>query len=157
VAKLSREITLEVPKSGVIIHNPTLCRGCGICELACSAYHNGECSSFLSRIHINAEDLDLNFPAVVCAQCNSPSCYFACPLKDSALCIDKETGARYINEDECTGCGECVEACPLPNPAIWQTSNGEFFKCDLCKGRKGGPICIEVCPRNALTFVARGK
>jgi carbon-monoxide dehydrogenase iron sulfur subunit len=155
--KSAPKATSNTPKSGVIVHNPDLCRGCFICELACSAYHEGECSSYLSRIHVNAQDLDLNFPAVVCAQCSSPSCYFACPLKDSALPIDAETGACYINEDECTGCGECAEACPLPSKPIWSKQSGTFFKCDLCRGRKGGPICVELCPRKALTFVARGK
>jgi len=155
--KSSQNMNLDIPKSRFIVHEPSLCRGCGICELACSAYHEGECSSYLSRIHITPEDLDLNFPAVVCTQCNSPGCYFACPLKDEALCVDSETGARYINEDECTGCGECAEACPLPVSPIWQTSNGIYFKCDLCKGRKDGPICVEMCPRKALTFKARRK
>lgn len=158
--KSFKEVPIEVPKSGMIVHNPNLCRGCKICELACSAYHEGQCSPYLSRIHIVAEDLDLNFPARVCAQCNSPSCYFACPLKDEALCIDSDTGTRYVNENECIGCGECAKACPLPNPPIWQkgaTGNGAFFKCDLCRGRKGGPICVEMCSRKALTSVAREK
>ena len=155
--KSSQSMNLDIPKSRFIVHEPNLCRGCGICELACSAYHEGECSSYLSRIHITPEDLDLNFPAVVCTQCNSPGCYFACPLKDEALCVDSETGARYINEDECTGCGECAEACPLPVSPIWQTSNGIYFKCDLCRGRKDGPICVEMCSRKALTFEARRK
>ena len=154
--KSSRETSLKVPKSAVIKHDPNLCRGCGICEIACSSYHEGICSLYLSRIHIVSEDLDLNFPAHVCVQCKHPSCYFACPLKDQALCIDDQTGARYINEDECIGCGECAEACPLPTPTIWEKSmRGKvtFFKCDLCKGRKEGPICVEMCPRRALTFI----
>lgn len=157
--KSFKEVSIELPKSGVIVHNPDLCRGCRICELACSAYHEGVCSSYLSRIHIVAEDLDLNFPAQVCVQCNYPSCYFACPLKDQALCIDSETGARYINEDECIGCEDCAEACPLPNPPIWpKKTSGKvvFFKCDLCRSRREGPICVEVCPRKALTFTKGG-
>lgn len=158
--KTSRKIILEVKKSGVIEHNPDLCRGCKICEVACSAYHEGVCSSYLSRIHVVAEDLNLNFPAQTCHQCDYPSCYFACPLRDKALCIDNATGVRYINEDKCTGCGICARACPFPDKPIWEKKAGEkvkFFKCDLCKDRNGGPLCIEVCPRNALTFVERAK
>jgi Fe-S-cluster-containing hydrogenase component 2 len=150
---------MEVPKSGIIVHNPNLCRGCRICELACSAYHEGICSPYLSRIHIASEDLKLIFPARVCAQCKCPSCYLACPLKDEALCIDSETGARYINQNQCIGCGQCAKACPLPNQPIWQKKVGDnlvSFKCDLCRGRKGGAICVEICPRNALTFEEGG-
>lgn len=154
-----QSISKAIPRSGRVIHHAELCRSCGICELGCSAYHDGVCSSYLSRIHLAPHDLDLEFPAVVCSQCSSPSCYHACPLKDEALCIDEKTGARYINEDACTGCEECADACPLPEKPIWQrkAGNGTFFKCDLCKSRKEGPLCIEMCPRKALTFVKREK
>ncbi len=158
--KASHKIILDVKKSGAIEHNPGLCRGCKICEVACSAYHEGVCSSYLSRIHIVSEDLDLNFPAQICHQCDYPSCYFACPLRDKALCIDNATGIRYINEDKCTGCGICEKACPFPDKPIWEKKVGEqvkFFKCDLCKDRDGGPLCVEVCPRNALTFIEIAK
>jgi carbon-monoxide dehydrogenase iron sulfur subunit len=152
------QVIKEIPKAGVVVHDPSLCRGCKICEVACSASHDGECSSYLSRIHIKPNDLDLVFSGLVCSQCESPSCYFACPKKDQALCIDKETGARYINQDECLGCGQCIEACPLPEAPIWlKTVKGRevAFKCDLCRGRAAGPICVELCPRKALTFEER--
>jgi Fe-S-cluster-containing hydrogenase component 2 len=148
----------EVPLSGVVRHNPDLCRGCKLCELACSASHDGQCSPDLSRIHINNQDLELEFTALVCAQCVSPSCYFACPEKDKALSIDPTTGARYVNQAGCIGCGSCVKACPLPQAPVWlHPVNGsqKSFKCDLCKDRKEGPLCVEVCPRRALTFEER--
>ena len=135
-------IAAQVPPAiGHIVNDPNLCRGCHRCELACSIYHEGVSSEALSRIHINEDGLNLDFSAVTCSQCNSPSCYFACPLKDVALCIDSTTGARYINQDKCIGCGLCVQACPLPVPPIWSkpASNAlgkVFFKCDLCKDRK---------------------
>ncbi len=140
------------------MHNPELCRGCKICEVACSLYHEGICSSQLSRIHIDADDLNLIFKAELCAQCDSPSCYFACPLKDEALCINSVTGARYINVDKCIGCKMCIEACPFDPPRInFDAERNVALKCDLCKGRDGGSICVEMCPRGALTFVEGGK
>jgi len=42
---VSTTTSVDVPKSGKIIHNPELCRGCKICELACSVYHEGICSA----------------------------------------------------------------------------------------------------------------
>lgn len=136
------------------MHNPELCRACKICELACSLYHEGICSSQLSRLYIDADDLNLIFNGELCAQCDFPSCYFACPLKDEALCVDSVTGARYVNKDKCTGCGICVEACPFEVPRISIDPESKVaIKCDLCKDREGGPICVEMCPREALTFV----
>ena len=153
------DIPAEVPKSGKIVHNPDLCRGCKVCEVACSAYHDGICGSWLSRIHVVPDDLALEFPAHICHQCRYPSCYYACPKKDRSMCIDSETGARYINEDECLRCGKCAEACPFTPSLVWRRVEGTkkiYYTCDLCRGRENGPICVEVCPRNALTFIPRG-
>jgi len=156
----SSDVSVKVPKSGKVIHNPDLCRGCKICELSCSAYHDGMCSSHFSRIHVAPNDLALEFPAYICHQCQYPSCYYACPNKDEAMSIDEETGARYINLDECIRCGSCSRACHFTPSLIWvrdEDSKKLYYKCDLCRGRKSGPICVEFCPRDALTFSSRGK
>jgi Fe-S-cluster-containing hydrogenase component 2 len=156
----SPNISTDVPKSGKIAHNPELCRGCKMCELACSAYHDGMCSAHLSRIHVVPDDLALEFPAPVCNQCQYPSCYYACPKKDKSMCIDSKTGARYINEDECLRCGKCARACPFTPSLIWhiaEDTKKRYYKCDLCRNREEGPFCVEVCPRNALTFISKGQ
>jgi carbon-monoxide dehydrogenase iron sulfur subunit len=94
----------------------------------------------------------------MCRQCSSPGCYFACPLKDKAICIDGTTGTTYIDEDECTGCGICIDACPFDPPRIKINAEKNIaFKCDLCKGRESGPICVEYCPFQALKFVSKDK
>jgi Fe-S-cluster-containing hydrogenase component 2 len=155
----SSPLPIDVPGSGRIVHDPELCRGCRICESACSAYHDGLCGAHPSRIHIVPDDLALEFPAQVCKQCDLPACYFACPKRDRSMCIDERTGARYINQNECLRCGKCARACYYTPPLIWRRGEGGekvYYKCDLCRGREGGPICVEVCPRNALTFLARG-
>ena len=157
---VSKNVSVEVSRSGVIIHNPDLCRGCKICELACSVYHDGICSAHLSRIHVVPDDLALKFPAQICHQCQYPSCYYACPKKDKSMCIDEKTGARYINQDECIRCGSCFRACPFAPSLVWMTeedSKKRYYKCDLCRGRESGPICAEFCPRGALTYESRGR
>ena len=155
----SKDVLAAVQKSGRIIHNPDLCRGCRICEVACSAYHDGICSSQLSRIHVVPDDLALEFPALTCKQCQYPSCYYACPKPDKSMSIDSKTGARYINEDECIRCGSCHRACPFTPSLVWVTEEDDkkrYYKCDLCRGRENGPICVEVCPRGALIYEKRG-
>ena len=149
---------IRMDAASVVVHKKTLCRGCRICELVCSATHEGACGAHLSRIHIEAEDFAFAFPAVICSQCKSAECHSACPHPDLALCIDPETGTRYIDESECDGCGACAEACPLPRSPIWRKpgERGEvFFKCDLCRGIEGGPQCVEMCPWDALTHKQR--
>ena len=134
-----------------IVHDQNVCTACGICELMCSLYHEDLYSPSLSRSRINRQPFTADHEYYVCQQCQSPECYEACPLKDSAIYIDTATGIVYINEDECTGCGECVNACPFDPPRITiSVKNNTAFKCDLCKGREDGPICIEYCPFQAI-------
>ena len=142
-------------RAGVVRHKKGLCRGCRICELVCSAVHDGVCSAALSRIHIGADDFTFSYPAVICAQCQTAACYHACPRRDEALCIDAETGARYIDETNCDGCGDCADACPLPDAPIWKRSDPgptTCFKCDLCRNIDGGPQCVQMCPWGALVY-----
>ena len=62
------------------------------------------------------------------------------------MCVD-EDGIVYINEEECIGCGLCAKNCKLTPPRItMDKKNRKAHKCDLCRGREGGPQCIKECP-----------
>ena len=151
---VEKEVIKEIKKSGMIIHNPSVCTGCGTCLLMCSLYHEGVSSPALARACLDVDPFSAEYAFNVCRQCPAPSCYYACPLRDEALCIDEKTGARYINPDKCIGCKSCIKACPFDPPRIkFNKEKNISFKCDLCKGREGGPICVEYCPNKALTFV----
>lgn len=155
------EVVCEVPKAGCIQWNSEECIQCARCVMACAAYHEGAVAPQLSRIRW-VEDNPFNgfvYPMpLFCQQCDYPECYFACPLPDQALCIDSATGTRYINREKCLGtsCGKCVEACPFePSRISLDAELNTAIMCDLCKDRAGGPVCVEVCDRQALTFVPR--
>lgn len=154
----TREDEVIVAASGVIMHDPVKCLGCGVCGMMCSLYHEGEQGPALSRSGLVRDPFSYEFTYNVCQQCPSPSCYFACPFKDRARLIDEKTGARYVNEDECIGCGACVKACPFePHRTKLHPEKKIAITCDLCRERKEGPICIEYCPGHALTYVTREK
>jgi Fe-S-cluster-containing hydrogenase component 2 len=109
-------------------------------------------------LNIIRDAFTANHTCFICQQCPYPGCYYACPLRDKALCIDETTGARYINEDECTGCGLCADACIFDPPRVkLNTEKQVVFKCDLCRGREEGPICVEFCPLQALTLLPRDE
>ena len=147
-----------LPKSGHIEWDPDKCAACSRCLMACAVYHEGAVAPQLSRIKWVENDFLYGFrfrKPLFCKQCDYPECYYACPEKDKALCIDSVTGARYINKDHCIGCGSCVEACPMDVSRInFDEESSKAIKCDLCKGRKGGPVCVEVCDKGALTFIS---
>ena len=134
-----------------IVHTPDLCAGCGVCGLMCAFYHEKEYGHSLARNELVCDPFNAEYTFHVCQHCTSPKCYFACPKKDAALCWDEKTGATYVNTAECLGCGSCSSACPFNPPrAKVQPVKKVSFKCDLCRRREGGPICVEYCTMRAL-------
>jgi len=62
-----------------------------------------------------------------------------------------------IDPEKCTGCGACALKCP--REAIYIQDEGfvrklifEPQKCDFCLGI---PICLSICPENAIEVVER--
>jgi Fe-S-cluster-containing hydrogenase component 2 len=149
---------MDLPKSGVVEFDAGACTGCGTCELMCSLYHEGVGGPSSARSRLERDPFQAEFSVHSCGQCDSPECYEACPLQDEALCVCPETGARYIDGDACTGCGECIDACRFePSRVRLNTERDIAFKCDLCRGRAVGPICVSYCPTGALRFISRSE
>jgi len=150
-----------LPSKGYLLVDTKKCTGCCSCMLACSLVHEGISSLSLARIQILNDPFG-SFPTditmVVCRQCADPECYFACPLRDEALCIDEKNGVRYIDEQECTGCGNCFEACTFSPSRIGSNQDeGVAIKCDLCRDTtywhdQGIQACVSVCPVRAIKF-----
>ncbi len=142
------------PVSAVIQHDDTKCAGCGVCGLMCALYHEKESGASLARNSLVRDPFTATYTFNVCQQCNSPKCYFACPQKDKALCVDLNTGAKYINTANCIGCGSCTKACQFSPPrANVNPVKKVSFKCDLCRDRADGPICVDYCTMSALRLV----
>ena len=144
----------DFPKSDVIVHDPAICSGCGICELMCSLYHEGEVSPALARGVLERDPFNAEYEFNACRQCLAPSCYISCPFPDKAIKVDRQTGVKYIVDEECTGCKKCIRACPVNPPGLKFNAEKKLaFKCDLCRGREQGPICVEYCPQGALSLL----
>ena len=59
-----------------------------------------------------------------------------------------------IDEELCTGCKDCIEACPL---GVMQFDNEKNVaqKCDLCVDRLSSglsPACVAACPSHCIYF-----
>lgn len=50
-----------------------------------------------------------------------------------------------INEERCTRCGVCVEACPLPDVIDLKTLKVDYSACQRCL------LCYEACPEHAIS------
>jgi Fe-S-cluster-containing hydrogenase component 2 len=153
------QATREGPSgSALILHDPNVCAGCGVCSLMCGFSHEKEYGHSLARNELVRDPFNAAYTFHVCRQCASPACYAACPKKDSALCID-EAGVKYVNVAKCVGCGSCSGACPFTPPRVnVHPVKKVAFKCDLCRDRDNGPICVEYCTMHALRKAsARGR
>ena len=135
------------------------CTACGRCLMSCAVSHWGAVAPTLSAIKWYEGNTFYGFNGrypLFCQQCSHPECYYACPEKDKALCFDAETGVTYIDYDACTGCAKCIQACPFEVKRInFDRHERVAIKCDLCREHEGGPVCVDVCDREALAVVKR--
>ena len=125
---------------------PDNCTGCRLCEMACSLRHEQECSTSKSRIKIlHGKEWSFDFP-VLCIQCAPAYCVESCTTE--AIYREEVTGIVAVDAGLCTGCGECLTACPLRALAL-DEEKGIIRKCDLCGG---DPECVRCCPVEALAL-----
>ena len=127
-----------------------LCRGCDVCTLACSLYHEGECNPSLARLSVRKDMALYEFHVQFCQHCDPAECMLACPV--DAIQLD-DRDVAIIDEDLCIQCEACRDACPF-DAIIYHEAQDRYLKCDLCSDREEGPLCVQVCPVGALTLAA---
>ncbi len=136
----------------------SLCTGCITCEMMCSLLHDGCVGLQHNRIFLEPGRIkEMVHTIHSCQQCDDHPCYEACPKKDSAMCIDGETGIVYIDEENCIGCGKCQKACRFTPSRInlvksKDKTQRKAKKCDLCWDMEDGPQCIKWCPAMCLAL-----
>lgn len=116
--------------------------------MACSLYHEGECSLSLARLAVAKDMARYEFHITVCRHCDLPECVTACPVDAISLGDD---GIAAIDDDACTRCGACADSCPY-DAVFYNAAKDRYLKCDLCAGRERGALCVEVCPVGALVL-----
>ncbi len=134
------------------------CTGCGLCAEACSMRHFGVINKDLARIYVRKYLLPLPKAIVVtCSQCQAEErlCEKACPITPPAIYFDEKTLHMVINEESCTGCMACQEACGTEAIRVNSDESNLPFVCDLCDLDNTGernPQCVQICPTTALYF-----
>lgn len=151
------------------------CIGCHLCELACvvaqvgssgpvAAYRSPVLPAPRLRV-VEATDGRFSF-ATTCHQCQEPLCLYSCLT--GALYRDEE-GMVRVDQARCVGCWTCVLACPFgairPGVDVFTDHHNTFssarddsehglvsVKCDLCRGRRERPACVDACPNGALAL-----
>lgn len=136
-----------IPGVVKVMTNARACQGCRACEAVCSLKHYGVVNPSATGIKITEGKVPGKFAQTICQQCIDMPCAAVCPVE--AIQKDGFTGAVAIL-DTCTGCGACVEACPIHAIQMAEVADQvRAIKCDLCGGI---PECVEICPRQALSW-----
>ena len=144
------KVTDENEAHGYILVDSKKCQGCAACMLACSLVHEGCANYSLSRIQIlqNSfagwpDDIGMN----QCRQCVDPKCVDACTTGALQIDVDNGNVRRVRYGITCSGCGECVRACPYEpkRPIIAEDDNyGGALK------SKKAPRILNYFPRSPL-------
>lgn len=144
------------------------CVGCYSCIVACKLEHNlppypahppvghptGPALIRVDRIgpEMHGDRVGLSYHPILCVHCPDAPCIEACP--QAAVYRDLETGVTLVQQDECSGCRSCLEACPYDAP---QFHEDRMSLCDLCihrpaaRRREGRyTACEAACPARAI-------
>ena len=139
-----------------LVFKPEECVACYACVIACIDQKDtdtgaGErpCRKPLEYDKLWDADARRRALAAACLHCVGASCIPACP--EGCIVRDEETGFVGYDDDTCSGCGACMEACAFG--AITFSVDGKVRKCDGCmeRVRRGlEPACTLTCPTHAL-------
>lgn len=133
------------------------CWGCKTCEVACKQeLHVPEGIKLISVIEDGpkrvGDRLDVIFHVRVCRHCDDPPCVDACPEK---IITKREDGIVIIDDEACTGCRLCLEACPY-GAVDFDEEKNRAQKCNLCHHRVDQgliPACADnICLAHCIHF-----
>lgn len=96
-------------------------------------------------------DPSLLFIPKHCNHCENPACADACPAR---AIYKRNDGIVLISPEMCTGCQDCVAACPY-GQMHYNPDTGVAEKCTLCVHlveRGEDPACVSTCVGSAMYF-----
>lgn len=140
-----------------LIHDETRCNGCNLCVSICHKLHHipkNRARLAIARIPVKTDSgsVQNHFFRHSCQHCEDAPCIEVCPTNAS---YRDNNGIVRIDTAKCIGCSYCISACPYQVRYLDpQTQVAD--KCDFCAETRLAkgliPICVKVCPENALIF-----
>ena len=123
-----------------------LCNACMSCQVYCATAKEQVCAPTRARVRIQLDPFGARHRIHICRQCEKAACVEACP--EGAIVLSDDGSYWTIDYERCTGCRECMEACPF-DAIFYDPAGDRIIKCDTCQG---DPLCARVCPMEALVW-----
>lgn len=144
------------------------CNGCYSCQISCKDEHVGndwtpyakpqpDTGQFWIKINESVRGtvpkVKMAYRPILCMHCDNAPCISACKIKGGIY--KRHDGMVVINPQKCTGCKNCIDACPYG--AIYFNEDLNLAqKCTGCahlidRGWKD-PRCVDICPAGAISF-----
>ncbi len=145
------------------------CNGCHVCQVACKDEHVGndwtpiakpqpETGHFWLKLEQQVRGtvpkVKVAYRPHLCMHCDEAPCMDACPVE--GVIYRREDGLVIIDPVTCTGCRNCVEACPY-KVIYFNEGLNVAQKCTGCAhllddGWKE-PRCADACPTGVIRFL----
>jgi Fe-S-cluster-containing dehydrogenase component len=155
-----------------MLFDSTLCVGCRACQTACKVANSQVPDKAAVQGGVYDAPLDLNgntknviklaqdgeattYMKMQCMHCIDPACVSVCMLGSLHKIAN---GTVAYDPSICVGCRYCQVGCPFNVPKFeWAKAlpiidDPKIVKCEMCRHRKEGPACCEVCPRGAVIY-----
>jgi tetrathionate reductase subunit B len=156
----------------------SICNGCYCCQIACKDEHvandwtpyakpQPDTGQFWLKMHEfvkgTVPKVKMHYLPVLCMHCDNAPCIPACPIKGAIY--KRADGLVIIDPVKCTGCKNCVDACPWGKIYFNEDLN-IAQKCTGCAhllDGKGGkevpkvPRCVDACPTECLKLLEESE
>ncbi len=143
-------------KQYILVIDLDKCVGCKGCSVSCHDGHDiapgvNFCWLDQKGVHGVYPDLHMSYFPRSCMHCTKPPCADVCQANATFV---NEEGIVLIDEDLCTGCQECIAACPY-QARFFHQEKQVVQKCDRCIhllqiGET--PNCVISCQGTARIF-----
>jgi len=146
----------------------SICNGCYNCQIACKDEHvendwspiakpQPDTGQFWLKLHEfirgSVPKVKMHYLPVPCMHCDDAPCIASCEVQGALY--KREDGLVIIDSEKCTGCKDCVDACPYSKIFF----NEELNLAQKCTGCAhlidrgwAEPRCVDACPTGAIKF-----
>lgn len=153
----------------VFVVDLSICNGCYTCQFACKDEHVGndwtpiakpqpEIGQFwlklTERVRGTVPKVKVAYRPHLCMHCDNAPCVESCPVEGAIY--KRDDGLVIIDPVKCTGCRNCVDACPYATIFFNEDLN-VAQKCTGCAHLLDDgwtePRCVDACPTLAIKMM----